>query len=156
MARRWFGTRKSQVQILSPRLAEKGRIPPPGLSLSRSFRARGRPAATVTRSPRMRRPMDVHAALKGQFHASLAMLKQAIEQCPDDLWVGGSCPIAFWRVAYHTLFYTHLYLQDSEQTFTPWIKHRKEYQYLGRLPWPPHAPPQRSIPRSSTNRSTNR
>jgi hypothetical protein len=41
-----------------------------------------------------------------------------------------------------TLFFTHLYLQDSEQAFTPWIRHRKEYQFLGRLPWPPHAPPQ--------------
>ncbi len=44
--------------------------------------------------------------------------------------------------AYHALFYTHLYLADSEAHFTPWPKHRKEYQFMGPTPWPPHAPPQ--------------
>lgn len=43
--------------------------------------------------------MDVHAALKGQYHAALAMLKRAIEQCPEDLWARGDEAVAFWRVA---------------------------------------------------------
>jgi len=30
--------------------------------------------------------MDVRAALKSQYHAALATLKQAIDRCPDDLW----------------------------------------------------------------------
>ena len=71
--------------------------------------------------------MNVQAALKGQYHASLAMLKRAVEECSDDLWTGGDYPIAFWRVAYHTLFFTHLYLQPDEKSFRPWEHHREEY-----------------------------
>jgi hypothetical protein len=85
--------------------------------------------------------MDVRAALKSQYHAALAMLGDAIEQCPDDLWSGGDHPIAFWHVAYHTLFFTHLYLQADEQAFRPWEHHRDEYQFLAALPWPPHRQP---------------
>ena len=85
--------------------------------------------------------MNVQAALKRQYHAALAMLKQAIEQCPDDLWDAGSGQVAFWRVAYHTLFFTHLYLQPDEKTFRPWEHHRDEHESLGPLPWPPHAQP---------------
>jgi len=29
------------------------------------------------------------SALKSQYHAALAMLRLAIERCPDDLWSGG-------------------------------------------------------------------
>jgi hypothetical protein len=86
--------------------------------------------------------MNVQAALKSQYHAALAMLKQAIEQCPEELWDGGGQPVAFWRVAYHTLFFTHLYLQPEEKAFRPWDQHREEYQFLGPLPWPPHRQPQ--------------
>ena len=71
--------------------------------------------------------MDVRAALKCQYHAALAMLKQVIEPCPDDLWAGEDYPISFWRVAYHTLFFTHLYLQPNEKAFRPWDHHRNEY-----------------------------
>jgi hypothetical protein len=85
--------------------------------------------------------MNVRAALKSQYHAALAMLAEAIEQCPDDLWTGGNYPVAFWRVAYHALFYTHLYLQPSEKEFRPWEHHRDEYQFLGSLPWPPYRQP---------------
>jgi len=96
--------------------------------------------------------MNIQAALTGQYHAALAMLRQAIEKCPDDLWGGSPHPagkpagrplprgeedrygVPFWRVAYHTLFYTHLYLQQREETFRPWEHHRNDYQDL---PWPP-------------------
>jgi len=77
--------------------------------------------------------MNVRAALKGQYHAALAMLKQAIEQCPDELWDGGQA-VPFWQVAYHTLYYTHLYLQQREEDFRPWEHHGKEHHDL---PWPP-------------------
>src|SRR5512143_1044451 len=90
--------------------------------------------------------MNVQAALKGQYHAALAMLREAIAQCPDDLWTADTYPIAFWRVAYHTLFFTHLYLQPDEQSFRPWAHHRDEYQFLAVLPWPPHRPPKIGAP----------
>ncbi|MBN2584133.1 MAG: hypothetical protein JXL80_13800 [Planctomycetes bacterium] len=82
--------------------------------------------------------MDIRAALKGQYHASLAMLKQTIELCPEDVWNASEQPVAFWRVVYHTLFFTHLYLQPNNEAFRPWEHHREEYQFLGNVPWPPH------------------
>jgi hypothetical protein len=78
--------------------------------------------------------MNVQTALKGQYHAALGMLKQCIEQCPDDLWAGGAYPVPFWRVAYHTLYYTHLYLQQNEEGFRYWEHHRDGYQSLPRPP----------------------
>ncbi len=85
--------------------------------------------------------MDVRNALIGQYHVSLKMLREAIEQCPDGLWAGGDYEIAFWRVAYHALFFADLYLQKDEKSFRPWEHHREEYQFLGKLPWPPHREP---------------
>ena len=79
-------------------------------------------------------------ALKGQYRAGLAMLRQAVEKCPDDLWLeGGANP--FWQNAYHGLFFTHLYLMPDEKSFKAWERHRPEYQFMGDVPWPPHNPP---------------
>lgn len=78
--------------------------------------------------------MDLKAALGRQYHAALAMLKQAIENCPAELWDGGGYPVPYWQVAYHTLYFTHLYLQPNIEAFRPWELHREEYHDL---PWPP-------------------
>lgn len=86
--------------------------------------------------------MDVRAALKSQYHAALAMLRQAIERCPDELWTAKAPhPIPFWHVVYHTLFFTHLYLQSDEASFEPWEYHRHEYQFFDGLPWAPDRMP---------------
>ncbi len=74
--------------------------------------------------------MDVKAALKGQYHAGLAMLRNGIEQCPSDLWEAGEHPRTFWRIAYHVLFYTHLYLMPEEAAFEPWARHRPDVRRL--------------------------
>jgi hypothetical protein len=66
-----------------------------------------------------------------QFQAALAMLRQAVEKCPDTLWDSPADRSKFWQVAYHALFYTHLYLQESVQTFSPWSRHRPESEQLG-------------------------
>lgn len=70
-------------------------------------------------------PMEIQIkrALKGQYHAGLAMLRQTLEVCPEDLWLQGEHPRNFWRIAYHALFYTHLYLQTEESAFQGWEKH---------------------------------
>jgi hypothetical protein len=68
--------------------------------------------------------VDIRSALKGQYHAGLAMLRQAVAACPDDLWLGGVYPRTTWRIAYHACFYTHLYLGQSEDAFVRWPKHR--------------------------------
>ena len=67
-------------------------------------------------------------ALKGQYHAALDMLKGAIEECPDDIWIGGVPPRQFYRLAYHTLFYTYFYLQVRSEEFVPWEHHRDEVE----------------------------
>ena len=71
---------------------------------------------------------NLKPALKGQYHAALDMLKGAIEACPDSLWVGGRPPRSFWRLAYHTLFFTHMYLQIRYEDFKPWELHRDEVE----------------------------
>ena len=71
---------------------------------------------------------NIKPALKGQYHAALDMLKGAIEACPDAVWVGGVPPRSFWRLAYHTLFFTHLYLQIRDEDFVPWELHRDDVE----------------------------
>jgi hypothetical protein len=78
--------------------------------------------------------MNVQAALKNQYHAALKMLKQTVDQCPDSLWaIQGESP-AFWRVAYHTLFFTHLYLQPGVDAFRPWKHAHDKCQDLDPVP----------------------
>ena len=48
------------------------------------------------------------------------MLKETIERCPDELWFSNQHKNAFWQVAYHALFFAHLYLQRNEAAFHLW------------------------------------
>jgi DinB superfamily len=76
--------------------------------------------------------MNIQSALKSQYHAALKTLRLAVEKCPDELWddpADGAAP--FWRVVYHTLFFTNFYLQQDQSAFTPWAKHRAEVDFLG-------------------------
>jgi hypothetical protein len=85
--------------------------------------------------------MNIKKVIQSQYHATLAMLEQAIVKCPASLWDDPGSKDRFWHIAYHALFYTHLYLQSSEEEFEPWAKHRDEYEFMGALPWPPHKEP---------------
>jgi hypothetical protein len=85
--------------------------------------------------------MKIKEVIKSQYLASLEMLHQAIVMCPEALWYDQDYKNRFWHVSYHALFYTHLYLQPSEEDFVPWSKHRDQYQFMGSLPWPPHKEP---------------
>jgi len=85
--------------------------------------------------------MNISDILRSQYHATLAMLKQAIEKCPSELWNDPQDRSKFWHVAYHALFYTHLYLHTRWEDLKLWERHRAEYEFLGSKPWPPHAPP---------------
>lgn len=80
---------------------------------------------------------SIKPALIGQYRAALAMLRQQIEACPEDVWVGGEHPRNFWRIAYHALFYTHLYLMQREEDFVPWEQQRDRASDL----WPEEVPP---------------
>ena len=86
--------------------------------------------------------MDAKALIQSQYHATLDMLEEAILACPQDLWLDSTFTNAFWHVAYHAVFYTHLYLSTGLESFVPWSKARPEYEFLGdKLPWPPHNKP---------------
>ncbi|NIV30348.1 MAG: hypothetical protein GWN58_12895, partial [Anaerolineae bacterium] len=74
--------------------------------------------------------MDPRQAVKSQYYAALEMLKQAIKACPEDVWDAPGYESPFWHVAYHVLFYTHLYLQPTEQDFVPWEKQQDGYRSL--------------------------
>jgi len=91
---------------------------------------------------------NLHETVARQYRASLAMLKDAVTQCPESLWLAAEYPNKFWHIAYHVLFCTHMYLQNSHDEFIPWKKHREDYQWLGPLPWPPHERPKIGTPYS--------
>ena len=86
--------------------------------------------------------MDDREVIRSQYQAALEMLKQTIAKCPKSIWDDPNDTTKFWHIAYHALFFAHLYLQGSEKEFQPWDRHREEYQFLGPLPWPPHRLPQ--------------
>lgn len=77
----------------------------------------------------MNRDEGLRAALKSQYHAALAMLREAVESCPDDLWLSDAYRNACWQIAYHALFFTHLYLQENEAAFEPWEHHQSGVQH---------------------------
>ena len=79
--------------------------------------------------------MDFREAIVSQYLGALAMVEESIRRCPLDLWQAAPATGRFWQIAYHALFYTQLYLQESEQTFHPWQGHRAESQYLGPVGW---------------------
>jgi hypothetical protein len=82
--------------------------------------------------------------LKSQYHAALAMLGEAIQRCPDDVWLASDHKNAFWQIAYHTLFFTHFYLQPDESAFRPWEHHQSAVQNPDGIGGPPD--PNSSLP----------
>jgi hypothetical protein len=52
--------------------------------------------------------------LVSQYRSSIKMLMDTVEKCPDSLWDDATYENAYWRIVYHALFYTSLYLTGSE------------------------------------------
>jgi len=73
--------------------------------------------------------MDFRPTIISQYHAALEMLKQSILACPETLWHRPDDRTPFWQIAYHALFFTHVYVQESEQAFSLWPAHREEYRF---------------------------
>jgi hypothetical protein len=82
--------------------------------------------------------------LKSQYHAGLAMLREAIQLCPDELWLQPQQRNAFWQVAYHALFFTHLYLHSEHTLFRPWAEHQSANQNPDGIPGTPD--PESTLP----------
>jgi hypothetical protein len=89
--------------------------------------------------------MDVRHALKEQYRAGLAMLAECVQKCPDDLWTTPSTPNddgdriiyrSFWRIAFHTAYFTHLYLGQNDDAFEPWPGRKQGYyDEMWQKPW---------------------
>ncbi len=96
----------------------------------------------------------IQSILKSQYHAALAMLRQMIEDCPDDLWVSRDYRNRYWHIAYHTLYFTHMYLQPRLEDFRPWEHHQTGIHNMEDVPPEeiidleelPHRPPQTGEP----------
>jgi hypothetical protein len=67
--------------------------------------------------------MDIKQVIQSQYLAALAMLKQAIESCPLNVWDDPGDTFKFWSKSYHALFFAHLYVQQAEKDFVLWEKH---------------------------------
>jgi hypothetical protein len=64
------------------------------------------------------------------------MFKEAVERCSDELWLDKTHINAFWQVAYHSLFYVHMYLQPKLEGFKPWAGHQTKVQYQNGIAGP--------------------
>lgn len=73
--------------------------------------------------------MHYRESIISQYHAALEMLKHSILACPEMLWQHSDDRTPCSQVAYHALLFTHLYLQDSVQSFSYWSGHRDEYRF---------------------------
>jgi hypothetical protein len=86
-----------------------------------------------------------------QFGASIDMLDNAMNACPDDLWSDPSKPpawdhngiVGFWYLAYHTLFFLDLQLSGPAEGFAPPPPFdRRELDPKGLLPKRPYTKPE--------------
>jgi hypothetical protein len=76
----------------------------------------------------------VRTMLKSQYRAGLEMLRDAIARCPEDLWYDTRPVNAFWQIAYHSLYFTHMYLQPGYDAFVPWEKEQSNVQHPDAIP----------------------
>ena len=74
--------------------------------------------------------MSINTSIQSQYQAALEMLRLVVVQCPDNMWADLAYRNVFWQVVYHSLFYTHLYLQPREEDFVAWEKHREEVRRM--------------------------
>lgn len=70
----------------------------------------------------------IRKALKSQYLAAIQTLQKTIEDCPEGLWTDTQFNNPYWQVAYHALYYTHLYLEQDLEDFQAWEKHREGYE----------------------------
>jgi hypothetical protein len=69
---------------------------------------------------------ELKTSIWQQFGAAIDTLEDALNLCPDHLWTGQLWHDPederygqFWFIAYHTLFWTDLYLYGSYEDFAP-------------------------------------
>ena len=85
-------------------------------------------------------------SLLSQYHAALAMLRDAVEKCPEAHWHGRVGAQPFSHVAYHALFFADFYLSQDEASYRRPSFHREEYQFFGGTKLPPEEEPIADFP----------
>lgn len=75
--------------------------------------------------------------LLSQYRALLIMIRQAIEQCQDNIWDRSSDLNRTWQIAYHTLYFVHLYSCPKLEDFRPWSGQHGLTQNDDSIPGPP-------------------
>lgn len=73
----------------------------------------------------------IKSLLLSQYRASLKMLNKAITICSPDLWESTAYRNLTWKIAYHTLYFTDLYLYQHLDQWKAWEKHLPGTQNLG-------------------------
>ncbi len=68
--------------------------------------------------------------LVAQYEASLCMLNDCLEKCPEEHWEGVIGKYPFWMVGYHTLCFADLYLTRRKEDWRPRAIHPKGYSEL--------------------------
>jgi hypothetical protein len=81
--------------------------------------------------------LDILHSVARQYRAALTMLRQAIDKCPESLWLAPEYLNRYWHIAYHSVFYTYFYLQPGEADFRAWTNHVPNSQYLSSRPGAP-------------------
>ncbi|MFO7544213.1 MAG: DinB family protein [Trueperaceae bacterium] len=79
----------------------------------------------------------LRALLKSQYRAGFVMLRQAVTRFPTEAWLGDGHDNAPWQIAYHVLYYTHLYLQPKVEDFRAWPGHQADVEYEDGIPGEP-------------------
>ncbi|UCF35826.1 MAG: DinB family protein [Acidobacteriota bacterium] len=65
-----------------------------------------------------------------QYAASIEMLKNAVDACPEALWDDRSDGTPIWHIVYHTIFFCDLYLTENLEAFKPRDYHVDHYHFL--------------------------
>ena len=75
--------------------------------------------------------------LKSQYKSAINTLREAINLCPDELWICEDYSVQCWQHAYHAAFFAHLYACRHVDEFKPWSKHIADVQVPDGIPGPP-------------------
>ena len=68
--------------------------------------------------------------LKLQYGKVLNLMQKTVEQFDADLWLDGGYGDPAWRIAYHGLYYTNLYLAPTAADLVPWPGEKEQIQAL--------------------------
>ena len=75
--------------------------------------------------------LDLNNLILAQHHAALATLRHCIEQCPDDSWNEKVANLPISTAAFHTLFWTDMYLELNTDHFQEQKFHKINVEMFG-------------------------